>query len=535
MAASRFRSAPLGTPGEPPSSPGPARAGESRGGGRPAPRAPEIGMPETIPEETSYVPAPAPVEGDGLPRFDKRVRTIIEAGILALVAFSPLPAGSVNPWAVLILEMGTALLAVLYFLIPRPPRLNSHLRPKLKIPGLAFAAFFFLFIPFQLLPLPKAIARLASPRGFGLRDAYVPGFDGLKRMTLSLAPWNTVRDALLLLTCALAGYLVIRVFIHKKQINRLMIVIISSGVFQALFGLSQMPRSSPSLLFYPKTHNLDSATGTFVNRNHFSGYLELVIPIALALLISRIDLLSMPGMKWRRRLSALTSRGTAGNVVLTIGFLFMALGILKSNSRSGVVLLALTFLLFAELIVLTFSRMKLRRAWLLRALKIGIILVTLIALYSGVESMIGRFSIDNLLQDGRPRYWTTIMRVVKDFPLFGTGLGTFALSYEAYETLGLQGMFDHAHNDYLEFLSELGIVGFALLFAGIFFILADAFLVWFKRRNVEARSLAMGGLVSITVLLLHSLTDFNLHIPATMYLFSVILGLTWSTAHYRKT
>ncbi len=495
----------------------------------------EIGLPESIPEEPAYTPAPEPVDRDRLPKLDELGRTIVEAGILALVAFTPLPAGSVNGWAVLILELVTVFLAAAYFLMSRPPRLNAHLAPKLKYPGLALAGFFILFIPFQLLPLPKSIGRLASPKGFALRDAFVPGFDGIRSMTVSLAPSKTVRDALLLLACALAGYLVVKVFVHKKQINRLMIVIIGSGVFQALFGLFQAARSSPSLLFYPKTHNLDSATGTFVNRNHFSGYLELVVPIALALLISRIDLLSMPGMKWKRRIAALTSRGAAVNVILAIGFMFMALGILKSYSRSGIVLLALTFLLFAELIVLTFGRMKLRRTWLLRVLKIGLVLIVLIALYSGVESMIGRFSIDDLLQDGRPRYWTTIMRVVKDFPLFGTGLGTFALTYEAYETLGLQGMFDHAHNDYLEYLSELGVVGFGILFAAILYIFIDSFLVWIKRRNVEARSLAMGGLVSTAIILLHSLTDFNLHIPATMFLFAVILGLTWSTVHYRKT
>jgi O-antigen ligase len=297
----------------------------------------------------------------------------------------------------------------------------------------------------------------------------------------------------------------------------------------------ELTRSEPRILFYAKAHNLDSVTGTFVNRNHFSGYLELIIPLALALLFSRIELLAMPGMKWRRRLAALTSKGAAGNVLLTIAFLAMSLGILKSNSRSGVVLLAVIFLLFMELIVFTFGRMKLQRAWIMRFLKISLVILAVIALYSGVESMIGRFSLDNLLQDGRPRYWTTIMRVIKDFPLFGTGLGTFGLAYEAYETLGLQGMFDHAHNDYLEYMSELGIAGFGILLAAILFIAGDALFVWFKRRSSEAKALAMGGLVSIVAILLHSLTDFNLHIPATMFLFSVILGLTWSTAYYRKT
>jgi O-antigen ligase len=515
MAPSRFRTTPLGAP--------------SAG----LPSRPSPLPPESIPEEPASEPFSAAEERPELSRFDRIGRQVIEAGLLALIVFTPLPAGSVNPWAVLVIELTTVLLAAVYFLMSQPPHVNSKLQRKLLYPRLGFAALLLVYVPFQMLRLPGTIVRFLSPKAFAFREAYASA-GGLKAMSLSLAPARTIEDGLGLLASVLAGFLVVRVIVHRRQIVRMMAVIVASGVFQAVYGLFELTRSQPRILFYPKVHNLDSVTGTFVNRNHFAGYLELVIPLALALLISRIELLAMPGMKWRRRLAALTSRGATANVVLAIGFLAMALGILKSNSRSGAVLLALTFLLFMELILFTFGRMKLRRAWIMRALKIGLLLVALIALYSGVESMIGRFSMDNLLQDGRPRYWMAIMRVIKDFPLVGTGLGTFGLVYDAYETLGLQGMFDHAHNDYLEYLSELGIAGFGLLLASILFVAADSLLVWLKRRSSEAKALAMGGLVAIVIMLLHILTDFNLQIPATMFLFAVILGLTWSTAYYRK-
>jgi O-antigen ligase len=483
----------------------------------------------TMPDAPDAILARAPVFIDrvALSRFDRTARKVIEAG--------PLPAGSVNGWAVLVLELGTVALAALYFAMARPPRVNARLEPRLRWPGRCFAAFFVLFIPLQLVPLPKGVVRVLSPRAVAVREASVPRFADLRTMSLSLAPSRTFQDALALLACVLAGFLVVRVIVHRKQIVRMMSVIAASGVFQSFFGLFQLPRSHPSLLFYPKTHNLDSVTGTFVNRNHFSGYLELVIPLVLALLISRVDLLAMPGMKWRRRLEALTSRGMTANVVLTIGLVVMALGILKSRSRSGAVLLALTFLVFVELIVLTFGRIRVHRKWLLRCLAACLILIAVVALYSGIESMIGRFSVDNLLQDGRPRYWSSVMRVIKDFPLFGTGLGTFALTYEAYDTFGMEGMFDHAHNDYLEYLSELGVIGFGILFAAILFVFIDAFRTWYRRRDNDSKALAMGGLVATGIILLHSLTDFNLHIPATMFLFAVVVGLTWTTVYHRKS
>ena len=91
----------------------------------------------------------------------------------------------------------------------------------------------------------------------------------------------------------------------------------------------------------------------------------------------------------------------------------------------------------------------------------------------------------------------------------------------------------HAHNDYLEYLTELGILGFIMLFGGIFILLVKSFIIWRKRKYPEVKSLALSGIVSIVCILLHGITDFNFHIPANMLLFSVILCLTIVTATYK--
>jgi O-antigen ligase len=124
--------------------------------------------------------------------------------------------------------------------------------------------------------------------------------------------------------------------------------------------------------------------------------------------------------------------------------------------------------------------------------------------------------------------------VFGDFPVAGTGLGTFADVYPAYETVPLEGRLLHAHNDYLENLSDLGLAGFALLLGTVLFLTVDGFLVWSKRRQLQIKSLGMGGFVAVAAILVHSLTDFNLHIPANTLLFAVVLGLAYTTAYYRK-
>jgi O-antigen ligase len=159
-----------------------------------------------------------------------------------------------------------------------------------------------------------------------------------------------------------------------------------------------------------------------------------------------------------------------------------------------------------------------------------------LAVTIGVGSTIKRFALDGLLQEDRPLYWANTVDIIGDFPIFGTGLGTFASAYNAYETRGGAEMeLRHAHNDYLEYIAELGIVGAAILLGGILYLAVRATLAWRKRRNAQARALALGGIVSLAGIALHAVTDFNLHITANAVLFTVVLCLTLVMAYYRKS
>ncbi len=157
----------------------------------------------------------------------------------------------------------------------------------------------------------------------------------------------------------------------------------------------------------------------------------------------------------------------------------------------------------------------------------------ILCLYVGVSKTIERFELDELLSGGRPHYWGSVMMTIKDFPLVGTGLGSFSTVYPAYATTRTYALLGHAHNDYFEYMSELGIVGILFLLGGVVFIVWKTFLTWYKRRDAEVKGMALGGMISIFIIGIHSFTDFNLHIPANMMLFTVILTLTYVTAYYR--
>ncbi|HZX11160.1 MAG TPA: O-antigen ligase family protein, partial [Acidobacteriota bacterium] len=205
-----------------------------------------------------------------------------------------------------------------------------------------------------------------------------------------------------------------------------------------------------------------------------------------------------------------------------------------SKSRSGVFVLVFGFILLSGLAGLYFRRGEKEKKGIKTFLKVVFLVIVVISLYIGIGATLERFSLDQILQEQRPRVWGNTVEIIGDFPVFGSGLGTFDSVYTAYEESGKFVRWSHAHNDYLQYAAEVGVVGLALLLGGILFMLVNSFRIWRERRHPQVKGLALGGIVGLVGILIHSITDFNLHIPANMVLFAVILSLTMVTAFYRS-
>jgi O-antigen ligase len=459
----------------------------------------------------------------------------IDYGLLALLLWSPLPAASVEEWSIFAIELAAAVLAGAYVLLEPKPALNPHLPPVLRRLRPAVAALF-AFLALQVVPLPAALVRILSPGSYGFRRLYDPGFGRLKFTTLSIAPGATIAAGLFLAALVLLGFLVLRTVGRGREIRTLLGVLVASGVFQALYGLFELTRDDPRILFYKKIFSPDSVTGTFVNRNHFSGYLEMIVPLAIGLAVARMNLMTFGVRGFREKLLLWTSKGILVNVLIMGAAAVMSLAILLSNSRSGLAVLAFSIFLFFGFSVVSYSRTGFRQPWIGKTVRWTFLAVAVLALVVGIGSTVRRFALDDLLHEDRPQYWAQTLDIVGDFPLFGTGLGTFASAYGAYERTSTTEMrLVHAHNDYLEYVAELGLVGAVLLFGIVLYLAVSAYLAWRGRRNVQARALALGGIVSLAGMGLHAFTDFNLHIPANMALFAVVLCATLVMAYYRKS
>jgi O-antigen ligase len=277
------------------------------------------------------------------------------------------------------------------------------------------------------------------------------------------------------------------------------------GFFVAGFGILQHLTFNGKLYWVREMRYGGIPFGPYVNRNHFAGFAELLIPIPLVPLI-------LGKVRRERRF------------VIGLFTLILICALLLSASRGGVVSLGVELLFLVSIILL-------QRAGTKHLLTGGIVLVAAISLVSwlGVNQILSRFASLQTLEvheHKRASMRHGAWRIFLDHPLLGSGLGTFETVYPSYESLYDGKIVDHAHNDYLEALAETGVLG-GLCCAWFIAVLLLAGLHSLQAPSISfASALRLAGLTACCGLLVHSLVDFNLHIPAnaTLFFFMALLA-----------
>src|SRR6185295_5473018 len=121
-------------------------------------------------------------------------------------------------------------------------------------------------------------------------------------------------------------------------------------------------------------------------------------------------------------------------------------------------------------------------------------------------------------------FWSVTLQIIKAHPLIGTGLGAFGVVYTKFDTRNGLFRLEQAHNDYLQVLSDGGIIGaaLALMFVGLLFYRA---FVRARSRDDFRRGVALAALGGCFAVLVHSFFDFTLHTTSNALLFLVLAAL----------
>jgi hypothetical protein len=157
--------------------------------------------------------------------------------------------------------------------------------------------------------------------------------------------------------------------------------------------------------------------------------------------------------------------------------------------------------------------------------RLVVALVLAAAVWIGIGPVIRRFSEVDISAESRRTFYKNTLEMVSDFPWSGTGKGTYVNAYAMYEKVDDRLRLSFAHNDYLEYAAENGIIGGgALILAGLG-LLIWLVAMWRRRRLSFAKGIGLGAVLGVTAILLHGLTDFNLQITANAVYFTALAML----------
>jgi O-antigen ligase len=293
----------------------------------------------------------------------------------------------------------------------------------------------------------------------------------------------------------------------------LMVSLILIGAFEAVYGLVQSLGGVDYIGSYFRGRGR-IATGTLIARAHYAGLLNMLLPLYLAYLVV--------GSGARRR--GRSSEEGARLWFFVIAGSFVGLAVLLSLSRGGALALIATLLFVA---VLSRRRSRGVRGSSASTVVPMVLLVAILALGGaiGLEALLERVDADQL--GGRPTLYRTTLRMIADQPIQGVGPGMFEWVFPAYRPADLVNKrFVHVHNDYMEIAVEWG-VPLALIFWGfVAWRWISSCRVFVRTRDPWRGTVALATAAGIFSILVHSLVDFNLHIPSNLMVFALLLALS---------
>ena len=419
--------------------------------------------------------------------------------VLVIVVVSNLLFGSVNSAALGVIGVLIAFGVILWIaesLFNGQTRINfSYLH--LPIIGLILLGLF------QLIPIPA-------------NTIFNAIYETTDRTAFSMDPFAT-KLAVIRLTLFLIFFTFTLYYLNSpKRVRIAAVVLICFGSLMAFYGIIQQ-LADEKLVGILREIDYARPFATYVNRHHYAAFLEMPIAIALGLLFTG-------------------SAKPDNRLLIGIGVILMGLGIVFTSSRGALISLVA---ILAFLSIQSFRQSRRvdsaeksefrTKMFLLVGANVALIafLLVSVAWIGGIGTAFRASGIAGPedASNGRIEFWSNTLLIAKDNPIIGTGLDSFGVAYTAYDQGNGNIRVDHAHNDYLQMLSDGGLLGFGLLVAFLVLLFGLANKNISKSGDPMSRGIATGALAGCLGILVHSLFDFPLRTNANMFMFMTCVTL----------
>ncbi|MEA3560936.1 MAG: O-antigen ligase family protein, partial [Candidatus Omnitrophota bacterium] len=294
----------------------------------------------------------------------------------------------------------------------------------------------------------------------------------------------------------------------RRMTLRLVRLVIIIGAGMSVFGLGQYFLGLDHSWWIPDGF----LTSTYINHNHFAGYLELAIPLAIGLLLARSPRPKPAGYRVFVKLGLLAA------------LLVMFVALIFSQSRGAWI--CLTVSLIVMNIILIRKKVLKKESLLIVFL---LIILGIAFIYGGYDSVATRLRTTERVSRGdflrtRRDVWQGTVDMIKDNPLIGTGIGTFVWGFPGYRPEKLTGRAHYAYNVYLHMTAEMGVLALPLILWMIGVVIGAGFTKVHSPMGL-IDGIMLGASTAILSLALHGLVDFNFHIPANMLAVACLAGI----------
>lgn len=440
-----------------------------------------------------------------------------------LIIFTPLAFGTVEGWSLAIMEIFSVSSLALFMVQ------GLKKREKLFfVPGILPLILFLLYILFQIIPLPFSIVKMISPAAAAIHQ-HALDISENSWITISVHPKVTVSEFFRFTSYVFFYVLTVQLLKNRFYLKTTVIIITIFGALLSFSSILQFYLTDDMAMWFRHVPKNSMIVGPYICHNHYAGLMEMIFPIVLAFFFFHRPRLHNSSI-FKSIIEILGQEKANIHILIGGAALLIITSIFVSLSRGGIISLSLSLIFFIWLI---FKR-KISQGNTF--LIMGIMLLTAMSVgWFGWDQIFERFArlkdAQGVIYNSRFDFWKDSIPILINFPLTGSGLGTFFDIFPTFQML--HGYLDlaHAHNDYIELAAEGGAIAFFLAAAFMVTLFIKTYKVFLTRRDAYSVYLYMGSITAILAILIHSFVDFNLHIGANGLWFFFMAGLAVSAAN----
>jgi O-antigen ligase/Tfp pilus assembly protein PilF len=444
-----------------------------------------------------------------------------------VLIFSPLAFGTVEPWSLTIMET----LCCLSFFFLLLGKLHSKEMFFYETPGIIPLLCLLILIAVQLVPLPAGIVRIISPETYNIYRGTISRIEPMPWLSLAINKKAALSEFFRIASYVIFYTITIQLLSRKDLLKKTVTVLIIFASLFSLFAILQHILPNNKIYWLRRLTQGGAPFGSYVNRNHYAGLMEMFFPLGLSLFLLYKPRITHKSL--RDKITELfNTQATNVYILLGLSAVLIATSIFLTLSRGAIVSMCLSMIIFGVLFLSRGANDK-RTPLIIFVF----VLIILSVGWFGWAPIVERFeSAGNTVSEIsglRVDVWKDSSNIVKDFPLTGAGFGGFVDIYPKYRTVLTNTVIDHAHNDYIELLAEGGVSAFLICMWFLIILFHKSYGMLKKRHEQYSIYLLIACITGMISILIHSFTDFNLRIGANgLYLF-FLAGLAVSAAHTR--